>query len=65
MGGQGRLSFRLTREASEALVPGIVWSEWPRGREVLWVRGLSQVPLPVSQSFLLFLQQTCFEGLFF
>lgn len=46
MGGQGRLSFRLTREASE-----LGWSEWPRGREALWVRGLSQVPLPRESVF--------------
>ena len=51
MGGQGRLSFRLTREASEALVPELVWSEWPRGSEALWVRGLSQVQLPRESVF--------------
>lgn len=61
MGGQGRLSFRLAREASEALAPELGWSEWPRGREALWVLGRC----PVSRSFLLFLPQTCIEGLFF
>lgn len=61
MGGQGRLAFRLAREASEALAPELGWGEWPREREVLWVRGRR----PVSRPFLLFLLQTCVEGLFF